>query len=318
MKTCMMMAVAIVLATGPAHAQEQPSIPRTAEGRPDFQGYWSNEFLTPLERISGATAVVASDAEAKALVDGIRAERAKNTFEDAAAFPEAKQLARVGGEWRTSLIVEPTDGVLPLTPESAAKRSAFPALEARIADNYEERSNTERCFGGPSRAPIMIPAEGMFNQIVQTKDSLVFLADHYADLRVIGIAAGHRPPALVGWTGDSVANWDGDTLVVQTTNLRPDEPVRHRLVFGPQSRVVERFRLISADELLYQFTIEDPAIYNRPWMAEYSFMRTALPVHEFACHEGNYGLPNILLGARVEDAGRQAAAAAGAKKAKRK
>jgi hypothetical protein len=308
---------ALLLLTGAtAHAQVA-DIPRTADGRPDFHGYWSNEFLTPLERIAGATAVAVSDAEAKSLVDGILAERATNTFEDAAAFPEAKQLAKVKGEWRTSLVVDPADGILPLTPEGKALRSAFPALDARIADNYEERANTERCFGGPSRAPIMIPAEGLFNQIVQTPDALVFLADHYADLRVIGIGKEHRAPQLVAWAGDSIASWDGDMLVVETINLRPDEPVRHRLVFGPQSRIVERFRLIAADELLYQFTIEDPAFYERPWTAEYSFTRTNLPVHEFACHEGNYGLPNILLGARRE-AQRQAEAAAEAEKAKGK
>ena len=308
---------ALVASCAPAFAQP-PEIPRTAEGRPDFHGYWTNEFLTPLERITGATAVVASDAEARTLVDGILAERATNKFEDAAAFPEARQLARVNGEWRTSLVTDPPNGTLPLTPHGQDLRKAFPTFEVRTADNHEERSNTERCFGGPSRTPIMVPLEGMYNQIVQTDDFVVFLADHYADLRMIGIGASHRPADVVGWVGDSVANWDGDTLVVvETINLRPDEPVRNRLVFSAQSRVIERLRLISADELLYQFTIEDPAIYDRPWMGEYSFMRTTLPVHEFACHEGNYGLPNILLGARREDE-RQAEAEAGAKKAKTK
>jgi hypothetical protein len=280
-----------------AHAQT-PEIPRTREGRPDFHGYWTNEFLTPLERVKGAASVVVSDAEAKVLVDGILAERATNKFEDAIAFPEARQLAKVRGEWRTSMLVEPPDSVLPLSAAGKALRAAFPVQDDRPAASYEDRSNTERCFGGPSRAPIMVPAEGMFNQIVQTPHHLVFLADHYADLRVIGIGASHRPPALVAWAGDSVATWEGDTLVVETRNLRPDEPVRNRLVFGPHSRITERLRLLSADELLYQFTIADPTLYDRPWLAEYSFTRTSLPVHEFACHEGNHGLANILSGAR--------------------
>lgn len=289
-----------VMSGANAHAQ-MSDIPRTAEGRPDFQGYWSNEFLTPLERIEGATAVVASDAEAKTLVEGILAQRSKHQFEAAAAYPEATQLAKVKGEWRTSLVVDPPDGVLPLSPAGKALRAAFPVQDNRPTDSYEDRSNTERCFGGPSRAPIMVPVEGMFNQIVQTPVFLVFHADHYSDLRVVGIGAKHRAPELVAWAGDSIADWDGDTLVVETSNTRPDELVRNRLVVRPQSRVVERFQLISADELLYQFTIEDPAIYDRPWTAEYSFTRTSLPTYEFGCHEGNYGLANILSGARMTE-----------------
>jgi hypothetical protein len=295
--------VLAAFAASGAHAFAQtPDIPRTPDGRPDFQGYWSNEFLTPLERIKGATAVVVSDAEAKSLLDGIFAERATHKFEEAAAYPEAKQLARVKGEWRSSLIVDPPDGVLPLTPEAAAQRTAFPNQDFRPTDSYEDRSNTERCFGGPSRAPIMIPVEGMFNQIIQTPDALVFFPDHYNDTRIVGIGAKHRPAELTSWVGDSIATWDGDTLMVETTHLRRDEPVRSRLVMRPGSRVVERFRFVSANELLYQFTIEDPALYTQPWTAEYSFTRTASPSYEFACHEGNYGLPNILTGARMTEA----------------
>lgn len=283
-----------------ANAQTS-NIPRTPDGRPDFQGYWSNEFLTPLERIEGATAVGVSDAEARSLVDGILAKRSQDLFEAAAAYPEATQLAKVRGEWRSSLIVDPPDGKLPLTTEGQALRAAFPIQDFRPTGNPEDRSNTERCFGGPSRAPIMIPVEGMFNQIVQTPDSLVFFPDHYNDLRIIGIGASHRAVELVRWAGDSIARWEDDVLVVETTHLRPDEPVRNRLVMSPRSRVIERFQLISADELLYQFTIEDPAMYARPWRAEYSFRRTTSPAYEFACHEGNHGLANILMAGRYAD-----------------
>lgn len=288
---------ALAVALGAAHAQPT-DIPRTSEGRPDFHGVWSNEFLTTLERITGATSVAVSDEEAERLLNVILTERAKDKFEDAAAFPEARQLARVKGEWRTSLVVEPVDGLVPLTEQGKALRAAFPALTARTADNHEERGSTERCLAGPSRAPIIVPLEGMYNQIVQTQDHLLFFPDHYNDLRIIGIGAKHRAPALVAWAGDSIAHWDGDTLVVETTGFNPIEPVRHRLVFGPASRVIERFQLLSADELLYQFTIEDPALYAKPWLAEYTFQRSNLQVHEFACHEGNYGLPGILLGER--------------------
>ncbi len=292
---------AVMAACGVAHAQ--PVIPRTTDGHPDFQGYWSNEFLTPVERIEGAKSLAVSDAEAKLLVDGIIAERGKEKFDPGAAYPEAKQLAKVKGEWRTSQVIDPPDGKLPLMPEAQAIRKAFPKMDARATDNPEERANSERCLSGPSRAPILTPVEGMFNQIVQTQDFLVFLADHYAELRMIGIGAAHRPPQLVPWTGDSTAAWDGDTLVVETVHARAEEMVRRGgVVVGPQSRVIEHFQLISANELLYQFTIEDPAIYDRPWKAEYSFTRTDAPVYEFACHEGNYGLAGIFTGARLTEA----------------
>ncbi|OYX49048.1 MAG: hypothetical protein B7Y90_09010 [Alphaproteobacteria bacterium 32-64-14] len=285
----------------PAAYAQASDIPRTADGRPDFQGYWSNEFLTPLERIKGASALVISDAEAETLVDGIRAERATDKFEEATAVPEAKQLARVRGEWRTSLIFDPPDGLLPLTPRGQAQRAAFPVMNDRTAGNPEERGNTERCLAGPSRAPILIPVEGMFNQIVQTPDAFVFLPDHFNDVRIVRIGGKHGPAELTSWVGDSIANWDGDTLVVETTHLRPDESARQRVVMGPQSRVVERFRYVSPNELLYQFTIEDFALYAQPWKAEYSFTRTTLPPHEFGCHEGNHGLEGILRGARVAE-----------------
>jgi hypothetical protein len=295
-KACLAIAFALAL---PAHAQQ--TIPRTPDGRPDFQGYWSNEFLTPLERLEGATSLVVSDAEAKKLVQGIQTRRSEEKFDPGVAFPEAKQLAKVHGDWRTSLIVDPPTGKLPVTPEGKKLLAEFPGLDARATNNPEERAFSERCLAGPSRAPIMIPVESMFNEIVQTQGFLVFHSDHYSELRLIGIGAQHRRPELVAWQGDSVATWDGDTLVVETTNSRAEETVRNRLVIRPQSRVVEHFRLISADELLYQFTIEDPAIYDRPWMAEYSFSRTSSPVYEFACHEGNYGLSNILAGARITE-----------------
>lgn len=287
-----------LLAHAPALAQA--AIPRTTDGRPDFQGYWSNEFLTPLERIEGATSLTASDADARRLVEGIVASRATEKLDPGVAFPEARLLARVNGEWRTSMIVDPPDGKLPLTPLGVDLRAAFPALNARTANNPEERANSERCLAGPNRSPILPPVEGMYNQIVQTQGFVMFLADHYGELRIIGVGAARRPAELVSWAGDSTAAWDGDTLVIETAGARSEEMVRRGgLVVRPQSRVIERLRLISADELLYRFTIEDPAVYSRPWTAEYSFTRTSLPVHEFACHEGNYGLANILLGARV-------------------
>jgi hypothetical protein len=279
MKRYLLIVIAFALTTGSAFAQGT-DIPRTFDGHPDFQGYWSNEFLTPLERIQGASALIVTDAEAETLVAGIIATRGAEKFDPGAAFPEARQLAKVKGAWRTSQVIDPADGKLPLTPEGLAIRNGFPKNDARATDNPEDRAFSERCLAGPSRAPILSPVEGMYNQIVQTPAFLVFLADHYAELRTIGIGAQPRPAGLVSWAGDSTAKWEGDTLVVETTHARAaDEMVRRGgVLVGPQSRVVEHFQLISPDELLYQFTVEDPANYTLPWTAEYSFMRTNSPV----------------------------------------
>ena len=142
--------------------------------------------------------------------------------------------------------------------------------------------------------------------MVETPDNLVIHSEGSSDLRIFGIGAPRRPEAVRSRGGDSIARWEGDTLVVETTHIRSESPIRISVGFTPlllrdNATLIERFTLVSKDELLYQFTVDDPEIYARPWLAEYSMMRTTGRQFEMACHEGNYSLTNILQGSREQD-----------------
>jgi hypothetical protein len=294
------LAALALLCAAPAFAQ-QP-IPRTADGHPDFGGVWSAKGLTPMERIPGASGLVVSDEEEARLVRAIR-DRARSPAMGAAIDPnlleaDVKTLTRVGSEWRASWITEPTDGRLPLTAEGRRLRD----MAYTLADP-EARPPWERCLVGTGLAPMWsVPVENI-RQIVQTPAHLMIYTEEGADTRIIGIGAQHRPSVIVSRLGDSIARWEGDVLVVETVNQMdnyapfPTMPQSVRR----QSKVIERFSLISPGQILYRFTIEDPVLYSRPWSAEYSFNRETSAAYENGCHEGNYSLPHILRAARLAE-----------------
>jgi hypothetical protein len=292
-----------LLASASMPALAQQSLPRTADGHPDFEGVWSAKGLTPLERIPGASGLIVGDEEQAKLVGMIRA-RARSPAQEAVIDPnllaaDVKTLTRVNGQWRTSWITDPPDGKLPLTVEGKRVRDTPNALT-----DPEARGPWERCLVGTGYAPMWsVPVENI-RQIVQTPANLMIYTEEGADTRIIGIGAQHRPAAITSFVGDSVARWDGETLIVETINERdnyapfPTMPQSVRL----QSRIIERFSLVSADEILYRFTIEDPVLYDAPWSAEYSLNREHTTAYENGCHEGNYSLPGILSAARSADA----------------
>jgi hypothetical protein len=304
------------LAARPALAQQMA--PRTADGHPDFQGVWSAKGLTPLERIPGASALVVSDEEQAKLVGAIRA-RARSPAQEAVIDPnllaaDVKTLTRVNGQWRTSWITDPPDGKLPLTAEGKRLRDL-----ANPLTDPEARGPWERCLVGTGYAPLWsVPVENI-RQIVQTPAHLVIYTEEGADTRIIGIGAAHRPDAITSFVGDSTARWEGETLVVETINERDNYapfPTMPQSVRA-QSRVIEHFSLVSADEILYRFTIEDPALYSAPWSAEYSLNREHSAAYENGCHEGNYSLPSILTAARLADAAKANEARAPASRKRR-
>jgi hypothetical protein len=307
------------LAVGlPAIAQSKAAPykpPRTADGHPDFNGEWSNQFLTPVEKALGNDLIVTPERAAQ-IVDLVR--KAAKVLGEAGLDPEAvdpdsHSLAIVRGENRTRQIVEPADGLLPYTPAAlkivTERQKLFrEQFAGQHADNPEERLTWERCLAGMGQAPLMTTwAIDMVRRIVQTPDALVVWSEAGGETRIIRIGGKPLPAAMRSMAGDSVAHWEGDTLVVETTGFRADDQFRlsigvgRPLMVGPDSKVVEKFTRIADGELLYQFTVVDPAIYAKPWLAEYSMMRSAEPMYEFACHEGNYGLPNILKGARIKE-----------------
>ena len=310
MRLARLTAIGCLLAIISTAASAQEALPRTPDGHPDFQGVWTSWGLSPMERPPGATALVVDDATAAKMVAAIRG-RARSPAFDAVIDPnllaaDSHELMRVNGEWRTSWITEPKDGKLPLTTEGRrlvdAEASRVSAPE--MLTGPEMRSPFERCVAGTGTAPLWsLPVDNV-RQIVQTQGDLMILSEQANDVRIIGIGAKHRPDAVVSWLGDSVARWEGDVLVVETTNQKD--------VWAPfatmpqsvrvQSLVIERFSLVSPSEILDRFTIEDPVLYNAPWSAEFSLRREDIKIYEYSCHEGNSSLPSILLAQRMKDA----------------
>jgi hypothetical protein len=203
---------------------------------------------------------------------------------------------------RSSLIVGPEGRIPPLTPDGqkrAAARAAVRKLDP--ADSFEDRTIQERCLWFPVGGPPMIPgvAYNSNYEIVQTPTHVAILAEMGYSFRIIPLdGRPHIDPGLRNWHGDSRGRWEGDTLVVETTNFSEKPAFRGA---SADVRIVERFRRVAADQILYQFTVDDPKTWTTPWTAEIPWRPMKDLIYEFACHEGNYGLVNILKGARAVD-----------------
>ena len=319
----------ICLLSATAAAAEPYKAPRTPYGAPDLEGVWRDRSLTGLQRPKDFKALVATPYEAAAY-EKKRRDRYETgiapTAPDAPAFKpgevedESAQwserpvgLARIRGEIRTSVIVEPEDGKLPYTV--AARAAADKATkDEEVYDDPEGRPFDERCLlgGGGGVAPPIINIRDPI-KIVQTRDSVVLFGEQNHEARIVRLGARHRPAAMSAWMGDSIGWWEGDTLVVETTNFSPSDRWRWNggdyIRVTPATRVAERFTRVGADELVYAYTVEDPTIYTRTWRGEVSFRTTQQPMFEFACHEGNYALTHILQGGRFEDRAKAAAPA---------
>lgn len=303
----------LLVLSSPALAQEQSSrdIPRTADGLPDFQGAWESRWRTPFERpesLSGPTmtAEQAAAYQAQEEQEDIKADMSPPDDSEYGTFMPAGD-----GLFRTSLIVEPASGMLPLTEAAKTLRAEWGARRT-VAAGPEDRSPSERCLPGPGRAPMPITPANMFRRIVQTPDHVVVFTEDRNDVRVIAINAEHKPAEITSDHGDSVAHWDGDALMIETTNYAA---TRGGVIVGPQSVVTERMSMITADEISYEFTVTDAAFYSEPWRAQYILRRTDVPMWEGSCHEGNYALANILLATRLgEMRGGQSNAQAGTSK----
>ena len=281
--------------------------PRTAWGEPDLQGIWSYATITPLERpTEHAGKEALSEEEVAALDEQARtgADRRDGTPEaDLARAYNALYYDRGKSIGRTSLIVDPPDGRLPpLTPEAEKRRAARAAyLRAHPADSWEDRPLQERCITYHGVPPLPTGYNNTY-QIFQTPGYVAILDENIHDVR--GIPLDGRPHVgqnIRQWSGNSRGHWEGNTLVVETTNYSPK--MTHRFpVAGEALRAVERFTRVAADKIDYRFTIHDPTTYTRPWTV--ALPMTNLPdyvIFEYDCHEGNYGLAHALKGARAEE-----------------
>jgi hypothetical protein len=319
-------AVTLFAQTTPGAAATSKSkssaVPRTPDGHPDLQGVWTNATLTPMDRpaVFAGKATI-SDAEAakweKAQSDEVTAADGKSDADfhrragsgetggyNALFIDRGSELARVDGEKRTSLIIDPPDGKTPPMTAEARQRLAS-TRRGGGTDSVKDRALSERCLMsfGSSSGPPMLPV--LYNnnyEIVQTPDSVVILVEMIHDARIVRMNAAHGPDSVRKWLGDSVGHWDGDTLVVDTTNFNPAVNFRGS---SKNLHVIERFTRVDAKTILYRATVDDPTTFSKSFTLEYPFRATNDQIFEYACHEGNYSIVDILGGARKADSENQ-------------
>lgn len=285
--------------------------PKTPDGQPDLQGYWTNVTLTPLQRpanLAGKEFFTPEEAEgyAQQVVSQNNADR-----RDGAATQDLSRAyndfwwdrgTKVVKTLRTSLVIDPPDGRVPAMVPGANQRLAAQRQEraGHALDGPEFRPLAERCILWPTAGPPMMPSFYNNNyQIVQNSDYVMILVEMIHDARIIPLDnRSHLPGNVRQWLGNSVGHWEGNTLVVETTNFTDKTGFQNS---SPDMKLTERFTRVDDDTLMYEFTVDDPSTFVRPWTAQIPMSKTEGPIWEYACHEGNYAMTNVLSGARAQE-----------------
>ena len=306
-----------------AAAAQQWVMPRTPDGHPDLQGNWTNGTITPFQREEGRGPVFTLEEVAR--LEGRAEDRVVSGAEPSdpdrpplsaggdigsyndVYFERGVRVAVINGEPRSSLLTNPPNGRRPpLTPEAQQRQQERTEFRSQFgdADHPENLSLTVRCLMfGSNVGPPMVP-NGAYNNnytIVQTADDVVIHAEVVHDTRIIRIGDGPRLPDHVRpWMGDSRGRWEGDALVVETTNIYPLHTFRG-IRPTKNLKVFERFTRVDQETILYEFTIDDPTTYTEPWGGEIPMKALHGQLYEYACHEGNYSLAGILSGARYQE-----------------
>lgn len=317
--------VALAIAFAPAtFAQSTYQPPRTPDGKPDFNGFWTNVSLTSLERSGQFKSLVIPEADAQRIEAGRAAanERASLPTDPNSGAPKAGQdvggynnfyvdagthFAKIKGEVRSSWIVDPADGKIPYTQAGKKKFDESLHFVRNTFDGPETRPMAERClvgFGSTGGPPMINVMYNNTYQFLQTPEHVVIVVEMNHDARIIPLT-GKVDQTNPQWLGNSKGRWEGDTLVVETTNFNPGESLRtffqNSYLLSPDAKVVERFTRVGDTQILYEFSVDDPKLFSQVWKAEMIFNQSKQPAYEYACHEGNYALPGILAGARKNE-----------------
>lgn len=313
--------VALVASAAPLAAAE-PAVPQTAWGQPDLRGVWDFRTITPMQRPEDLADQEFLTEEEAANLEQEAVERNESLLSRSAPRTTAGGNVDQGADgapgfynnfWldsgtktvgtrRTSLIVDPPNGRMPAMTESGQERADARReyLREHATDSWLDRSTSDRCLLGFNAGPPITPLGYNQNlQLFQTPDHVVLLTEMVHTARVVPLDG--RPPlseSIRQWSGDSRGYWDGDTLVVETSNFNGERRWRGST---ENMKLVERFTRVDADTLEYTFTVTDPETWTSSWTASIPMQRNDLPLYEYACHEGNHALPNILAGARAEE-----------------
>jgi hypothetical protein len=308
----------------PAPAAKKWTVPRTPDGQPDFQGYWTNSTYTPLERPNNVTKDFFTEQELAVVIKEAAAREEQQTepgtvadvHYDFTQFGLDRSQNALAKTLRTSMILDPPNGKLPPLSAEGQKHAADRAAERKrmgaTTDAVQNMPVGTQCLIMAGSGPPMMPAGYNANyQIVQSAGYVTILVEMIHDARIIPIDAREPlPENMRQWMGDSRGHWEGETLVIETTNLNGKNPFRGS---SERMRVTERLTRVDADTIQYRFTVDDPGTWTTSWTAELPMTRTKGPIFEHACHEGNYGVTNTLAGARAEE---KRAAEAGKKTSK--
>ena len=305
---------AVVLALVPVSVVAQTAAPLTSWGKPDLQGVWDFRSLTPMERPRelGETEVFTAEEAAAFSEETIRRRSRDSATSDRAARAAQGNIIPYNDFWfdegtsvtteRTSLIVDPSDGRMPaVTPAGQRRADARRAYrEAHPADSWVNFSAGVRCILGFNAGPPVTPSAYNNNmQLFQTLDHVVIVTEMVHTARVVPLdGRPHLSPDIRQWSGDSRGYWEGETLVIETSNFAEKRRWRGTT---ESANLVERLTRLDVDTLVYEFTVTDPRIWTRPWTASVTMALNPEPMYEYACHEGNYSLEGMLAGARAEE-----------------
>jgi hypothetical protein len=292
---------------------------RTPEGHPDLQGFWTNSTVTPLERpVELANKEFFTEEEAAAFEkERVLREnaQAKTDIHYDNVLWQSEKYSKAVSNRRTSLIFDPPDGRVPPLTAAGQKRAGELKEVARrreIAASAQDRNLAERCINWGAEGPPMLGSTYNANlQIMQNATSVVILNEMIHNARIVPTnGRPHLDASVRQLGGDSVGRWEGDTLIVDSTNFTdetnfrgPPSSARQDIFSSHDLHVVERFTPVDRDTILYRFTVEDPSTWTKPWSGEMVMRRMEGPIYEYACHEGNWGLANILAGARAAEKG---------------